>query len=433
MAPGDARWPASRERRGVVMGAVQSGKTASMMAVIAKGLDAGVDGVIVLAGTRTALWLQTLQRIDDQLDRLPKQATARLRLPPPGQRELAGGELASLYAFTDQQAERTLSKGRPLLAVVMKNVAHLEQLSRTLHQTLYPALEAAGRDFHLLVIDDEADDSSIDDPAVGAVEVRQVPRRVIDLWESRQTPGATALRRLYATYVAYTATPQANFLQDPTNPLAPEDFVIALRTPGPHGDVDVRAPSFRTARGYRSWYTGGEVFYHQLQAAPLCVEAPEAPEQALMEGVRAFLTASAVRLMRKQKEWTPASSRLRRFATREEAEAAIPDVASMLVHPSATMDDHFLVADELVAWSGGLAVEGVERRLGVDGIAADMLENPAQWLAWLESYRATARLCTSELGATSEPWVPAEEDWPAVARNDPGGCRARDECRGDQL
>ncbi|WP_344152014.1 Z1 domain-containing protein [Nocardioides koreensis] len=417
LKPGDERWSSSRERRGVVMGAVQSGKTASMMAVIAKGLDAGVDGVVVLAGTRTALWLQTLSRVDDQLDRMHGAAVARLRLPPPGQRELVGGELSSLYSLTDQQVLRALSKRRPLLAIVMKNVAHLEQLSRTLHETVYPAVAEQQRDFHLLVIDDEADDSSIDDPGVGPAEVRQVPRRILDLWESRQQTGSTALSNLYATYVAYTATPQANFLQDPSNPLAPRDFVMALRTPGPDGDVEVRSPTFRVAKGYRSWYTGGEVFYHHLQAAPLCVEAPDTAAEALTEGVRAFLVASAIRDMRSGAKLSPATAVNKRFSSKSDAVAAIPPVASMLVHPSSALDDHFTVAEDLVAWSRGPATEaGQVRRLGVEGIREDMQDNLERWLNWLQSYRATADQCVRELGASQAPWVPAEDSWAEVSR-----------------
>src|SRR3954465_9943997 len=57
---GDERWPEGRGLRGVVMGAVQSGKTASMLGVAALSLDAGVDMILVLAGTRVSLWRQTL-------------------------------------------------------------------------------------------------------------------------------------------------------------------------------------------------------------------------------------------------------------------------------------------------------------------------------------------------------------------------------------
>lgn len=411
---GDDRWPIGRERRGVVMGAVQSGKTASMMAVIAQALDVGVDAVVVLAGTRTALWLQTLQRVDEQLDRLPNATSSRLRLPAPGQRELVGGELGSLYSLTDQQAERAVARRRPLLAVVMKHVAHLEQLSRTLHDTLYPAFQKRGGPFHLLVIDDEADDSSIDDPGAGPAELRQVPRRILDLWESRRARGTTAIEGLHATYIAYTATPQANFLQDPVNPLSPRDFVVALRTPGPEGDVEERSPSFRTARGYESWYTGGEMFYHRFATSPLGCHAQEDPSEALVDGVRAFLVASAVRLLRHGQGTTPASAQQDRFVSKAEAKAALPPVASMLVHPSSALDSHFAVADELVEWSRGTGdPRGGERRLGVAGVRQDIEENQDKWVAWLQSYRATAKLCETELGGMA-PWVPGDDEWASV-------------------
>src|SRR5262245_31572516 len=66
---GDDRWPDGRVRRGIVMGAVQSGKTASMLGVAALSLDAGVGIVVILAGTRVSLWRQSLDRLLQQLDR----------------------------------------------------------------------------------------------------------------------------------------------------------------------------------------------------------------------------------------------------------------------------------------------------------------------------------------------------------------------------
>lgn len=63
----DERWPASRERSGVVVGAVQSGKTASMIGMIARSLDRAVNVVVVLGGRQTALWRQTTERVRAQL------------------------------------------------------------------------------------------------------------------------------------------------------------------------------------------------------------------------------------------------------------------------------------------------------------------------------------------------------------------------------
>ena len=61
-------WPSSRVRTGLVMGSVQSGKTASMLGVCALSIDHGIDVVVVLAGTRLPLWRQTYERLVAQLD-----------------------------------------------------------------------------------------------------------------------------------------------------------------------------------------------------------------------------------------------------------------------------------------------------------------------------------------------------------------------------
>ena len=61
-------WSSRRSRTGLVMGSVQSGKTASMLGVSALAIDGGVDIIIVLAGTRLSLWRQTYERLVQQLD-----------------------------------------------------------------------------------------------------------------------------------------------------------------------------------------------------------------------------------------------------------------------------------------------------------------------------------------------------------------------------
>src|SRR5690606_21237438 len=108
---------------------------------------------------------------------------------------------------------RAVERRRPIVAVVMKNAAHLERLGRSFHDVVYPAAAHRGGPFHVLVIDDEADDASVVDLSVDEGG-RPVPRRIVDLWESRQRPGETVQQEVFATYLAYTATPQANFLQD---------------------------------------------------------------------------------------------------------------------------------------------------------------------------------------------------------------------------
>jgi len=271
-------WGSSRVRTGAVMGAVQSGKTASMIGVLARALDNGVNIAIVLAGTQTSLWQQTLTRISDQLDSGPERLRRRVFLPRRGGTNGAQAAGPSqVYAITEAAAAKALKRGRPLIFVAMKQVDHLLHLGRTLHRSVYPAAASLGTAARLVVIDDEADDSSIADDGLPwsspDLEVfKQVPRRIIDLWENRSQPGQTAADHLYATYVAYTATPQANFLQDPQNPLAPRDFVAALRTPGEAGSLEPRTLTYRVPEGLRGWYTGGDIFYGDL-ASTFCVTA----------------------------------------------------------------------------------------------------------------------------------------------------------------
>ncbi|HEX4467310.1 MAG TPA: hypothetical protein VH025_08985, partial [Solirubrobacteraceae bacterium] len=251
--PRDARWPDGRVRRGLVMGAVQSGKTASMLGVAAICLDADVDMVVVLGGTRISLWRQTIERVGLQLDRADLGSSAeraRHRLLVPSLDAALSDDPsqtpARLYDISQPQLRRAVQSRRPLIAVVMKNAHHLRAIGRVVDERLVPIINRERRPFHLLVIDDEADDGSILDARVeqrinpALQDLKQVPRAIVDIWEHRPHTGQTASPHLYATYVGYTATPQANFLQSDHNPLAPTDFAVALRTPAQHGELTPR-------------------------------------------------------------------------------------------------------------------------------------------------------------------------------------------------
>ncbi|MFC8190865.1 Z1 domain-containing protein [Cellulomonas sp. NPDC057328] len=425
--PGDARWPASRERRGLVMGAVQSGKTASMMAVAAKALDRGVDALVILGGTRTALWAQTFERLRRQLDTLERRDRRRELMPRADLLAAGGGTPADFYALPLPRARRLVAKQRPLIAVVMKNVAHLEQMSTALAD-LYEAGVEAGRPFHVLVIDDEADDSSVVDAAAEAGDEwdfarrKQVPLRILDLWESRSTPGETRAPHVYATYVAYTATPQANFLQDPSNPLAPRDFVASLRTPGPDGVVEERSSSFRVPEGPRGWYTGGEIFYKTLASVPLCVAVDEEDaDEVLRDAVRAYLVACAARIERLGVPFGPRTARETVFADQDQAKALPP--MSMLVHPTSTKEGHFEAAHRLLAWSSRDADEPLDvvheaegRYLDAGRLTADLDESPDRWRRWLEEYARSSGVCADALGAWDVFAVPTPDRWEEIRR-----------------
>lgn len=424
--PAAGGWPDSRERSGLVMGAVQSGKTASMMAVAALALDRGVDAVIILAGTRTALWRQTYERTTEQLSFESNGAKRRLLVPrtiPPG---AASSEIDLLYRIGAPTAvSRALAQHKPIVAIVMKNWAHLQRIAAAM-KDVYD--HAAGRDkpFHVLVIDDEADDSSVTDAnaeaAAPTAEPKQVPRRIVDIWEKRSRPGETVNSNVFATYLAYTATPQANFLQDDQNPLAPRDFIASLRTAGAEGVVDVRESTYRVPEGINAWYTGGDVYYKTLGAVPLCVPTDDIrDDEQIPDAVRAFLVASAVRLMRDPGRLGPFTAGSAAFDSPDDARRNSPRVASMLVHPSSGMDDHFRVAQELLSWSADVDVDAddvdtqIDRQLGVAGIAKDMATRPDRWLRWLDMYADAAEIVAKLPDGGKRP-VPSAHEWQSVQK-----------------
>ncbi len=410
----DPRWGAPRVRTGVVMGAVQSGKTASMIGVVARSLDNGVNVVVVLAGTQVSLWHQSMSRIQSQLDGGANPMLRRVFLPNPddviGSRRAGPAEA---YGITARLAARALQRGRPIIFVAMKQVDHLLHLGQVLHNIVFPAAAEAGVQARLLVVDDEADDSSVADDGFqwGSPELdvyKQIPRRIVDLWEDRSRPGRTVSDHVFSTYIAYTATPQANFLQDPENPLAPRDFVASLRTPGPSGTLSPRMLTYRVPEGIRGWYTGADVFYGEL-AATLCLadgstgqgddtpttdvddderigEADATSHQIgeIIEAVRAYLLAAAIRLSRTPGRLGPASAGDSTFASSEDVERSVAPVSSMLIHPSSAMESQFEVADALREWWNGDA-----RQPGA-GVLADIESDEQAWIAWVASYRASS-------------------------------------------
>lgn len=430
--PSPQTWPADRARTGLVMGSVQSGKTASMLGVSALAMDRGVDIVVLLAGTRLSLWRQTYGRVLEQLDSGPDDAAKRARriLCPAAALALseANVPLARIYGLMPATVKQRLAQKRPIILVAMKQTHHLRALGENLRKNLFGVVRELDRPVHMLVLDDEADDGSILDAVVEASQdpvygnLKQIPRAIANLWD----PPQGSPDNLFATYIAYTATPQANLLQEDHNPLAPRDFMISLRSPLDVGHpVDTSDPGNLTAprsstypepAGIRSFYTGGEVFYRRAEAAKLCLPTTNSAQQDLADAVRAFLVAGAIRLHRSGK-LGPASVITVQFDTEDEALASVAPPHSMLYHPSAAILDHFRGAEDILLWAGiqdretarNLLDAGDARLPGtlVNALQAD----PAPWAQWLEKYAASARAIEDEFDVLPPKTFP---DWETV-------------------
>lgn len=447
LTPGGA-WPDERVRRGIVVGAVQSGKTASMFGVAANLLDAGIDILIILAGTRVALWRQTFERLLAQLDDTTPETARRRRherlLVPSPSVLMDGAERSTPTTYMQAAAgkfERALGDGKPAVLVIPKHQAHLLAASRFFEARVPAVIQTTGRSLHMVILDDEADDGSVLD----ATQDKITPQRIEMLWSSR-TPGSTFHERLYATYVAYTATPQANFLQDSFNPLSPRDFCCALRVPWKDGgQPDLRlGPTYTEPRGLSAYYCGGEMYYRAMPSGPGALafatdfpeprpdEQPEAFAQRTREsvdalltaGLRSYLVAGALRALGDRSRGRLSVREVRASLTLVEKDMArLPSPHCMLVHPSALQRVQAEEARRLQVLAGGLTPDASEPGseteapgcLDVDLIRASIEQSPEAWRACLAAFRASYEGLLGYPGGSSLD-DPSETSWEEVQR-----------------
>lgn len=221
--------------RGLVLGFVQSGKTANFTALVAKAADVGYRLVVVLSGIDNGLRRQTQIRLKRELIGYSDNPVGAVRLPPMGRqwheftREDIDGDFRPGHANP-----AALQGTQPVLLVVKKNGPVLRRLLAWLDE----APEEVRRMIPLLVIDDEADQASVDTRGTYQTEDEELP-------QDYEAPSVIngLIRNLLRgfqrrAYIAYTATPFANILIphdtiDPrvANDLYPKDFIVDLPRP----------------------------------------------------------------------------------------------------------------------------------------------------------------------------------------------------------
>ena len=225
-------------RRGLVIGDVQSGKTATYGGLICKAADAGYKVVILLTGITESLRKQTQERMEEGIIgftiRVDKKGTKQKTYNRVGV-GLDNADIRAM-AYTSYQDDfvggsdtllTTLSSHKSLVMfIVKKNVTVLGKLLTWLVELNKNVLDDK---IHvpLLLIDDEADNASIN-----TKNDKSNPTKTNDL--IRQI--CTAFNN--STYVGFTATPFANVFIDPDTTeqmtradLFPEHFIYVLPTP----------------------------------------------------------------------------------------------------------------------------------------------------------------------------------------------------------
>lgn len=288
----------SWDRRGMVVGHVQSGKTANYTGLLCKAADAGYKLIVVIAGVHNNLRNQTQLRIDEGLI---GRDSARL-LSRTGEHFVGVGRIdATRRPVTFTNSLRDFNKatatgvGIPLQNLNEPAVFVIKKNSSTLANLLEWLREHSARggartvDAPMLLIDDEADNASINiRHGQGAVSgINGQIRQLLQMFDR-------------SCYVGYTATPFANIFIDPDSDdemaghdLFPRDFIVSLDPPSNYFGatkvfLDEPEKVIRYIEDNDDWLPLKHTINATIDSLP----------ESLLDALRTFVVARAIRLAR---------------------------------------------------------------------------------------------------------------------------------------
>ena len=323
------------DRRGMVVGSVQSGKTAHYTGLITKAIDSGYKLIIVLAGVHNSLRSQTQLRVDEGVlgfdskqSRRHDQAQNRIgvgALP-----EHINKPLYFVHSLTNSEEAGDFSTkvagqtgimigSDPVVLVVKKQTTVLKNLVQwalSMNGSLDPR---SGKklifNVPMLLIDDEADPASINTKAAGEKEEPDdfdptaINRKIRELLQAFDK----------SAYVGYTATPFANIFINPEDTrtdigddIFPRSFIMNLpvstsyvgpqRVFGMDGDPDAGFPYSSPLPILRNLddATYGSDYGASFPQGHKKEHVPPALPASLKEAIRAFILVCAARRARGQ-------------------------------------------------------------------------------------------------------------------------------------
>lgn len=300
---GNPREESSWSRRGMVVGHVQSGKTANYTGLICKAADAGYRLIVVIAGIHNNLRNQTQARIDEGFI---GRDTGRLAHANRGQRQKIIGVgkfdqrefpvslTNTLRDFNKATATTNTSQigqyNVPVVLVIKKNSNTLKNLLEWLKEhSVHQGTQMVSQP--MLLIDDEADNASIN-TAYARDEVTRINSQIREL--------LSLFHR--SCYVGYTATPFANIFIDPDTDdetlkqdLFPRHFIIGLDAPSNYFGaqkvfVDGQDRHIRIIDDNEDVLPIKHKIHQEVDALP----------DSLVRAVRTFVVARAIRNARGQ-------------------------------------------------------------------------------------------------------------------------------------
>lgn len=201
--------------KGLVIGNVQSGKTANMAALMAMAADWGWNMFIVLSGTIENLRQQTQNRLLNDLNcqgNLNWNGLEHLSKKP-----MLGQRTQDLH-FDKTSKQRYFT-------VCLKNPGRLRGLIQWLQSD-----GNKQKQMKILVIDDEADQAGINTANVNSSTIKTINRLIRDLVNGKNEKSQEISNKYKAmNYIGYTATPYANILNEAgEDSLYPRNFISTL-------------------------------------------------------------------------------------------------------------------------------------------------------------------------------------------------------------
>lgn len=258
-----------RLRRGLIIGDVQSGKTATYTGLICKAADAGYKVVILLTGITENLRRQTQERIDEGIVGITLKKEGKIEKYPrvgvglDNKQIKATSVTSTLNDFVGNCNKITMSlaSNSLVLFVIKKNVSVLQRLFNWLREQNIDPVKGYVN-VPMLLIDDEADNASVNTrkDETDPTRTNKLIRQICNLF-------------MNSTYVGFTATPFANVFIDPDSvdamqhaDLFPEHFIYALEAPSNYVGAD------------KIFYPEG-IFYHNLRYITDITEPDYASEE----------------------------------------------------------------------------------------------------------------------------------------------------------
>jgi len=231
----------SFNKRGLVLGSVQMGKTLNYIGLIAKAADAGYKFIVVVAGATEVLRSQTQRRVDEGFIHQPSSVSGKTQTETQGILPISLTDVRHDFNKMKRETGFNIKQTNvPVIVVVKKNSKVLTNLLEWIIKSL--ALQTEEKktgelirpnnefktDVPMLFLDDEADYASVNTNEEGEdpTAINKVIRNILQRFSKR-------------SYVAYTATPFANIFINPKSyedasndkDLFPENFIYKIGFP----------------------------------------------------------------------------------------------------------------------------------------------------------------------------------------------------------